>query len=96
MDKVIGKLQPAIGFLRRYIVLLVVAGAGLVYGYLIYTSGQLAQVEPDEKTISEKYQGIKRPKLSDEVKSRLSELEDNNIQFQILIDEARRNPFLEE
>lgn len=95
IEKYLAKLQPVLDFGRRYIVLIIIVAVGLVYGFLIYSSGKIAQQQPSQVKVTERYQGAKRPKIDQVIVKRLTELKDNNIQFQALIDGARQNPFSE-
>lgn len=95
MKELQNKLQPIVEIIRRYGITIAVVIVGGVYGYLIYTSSTLVQTEPSEAQISEKYQSAKRPKIDEAIISKLTELQDNNITFQALVDNARNNPFVE-
>jgi hypothetical protein len=95
MEAITEKLIPVASFIKRYGVLMVIVGFGLVYGYLILLSGSLAQSEPSDQQVSENYKAADRPKIDQVIVEKLNELEDQNLQFQALIDEARRNPFSE-
>lgn len=95
MKDILNRLQPIIELVRRYSITIAVVAVGAVYGYLIYTSSNLVQVEPSDAQISEKYQSAKRPKIDESITNKLTELRDNNITFQALIDNARNNPFVE-
>lgn len=95
MNKTFSQLQPLIHALQRYSVTAAIIAVGSVYAYLIYTSSNLVQIEPSETEISDKYQSAKRPKIDDAIINKLNDLQDHNITFQGLIDEARNNPFAE-
>ncbi len=95
MKEILGKIQPIFESLQRYSVTIAIVIVGAVYGYLIYTSSTLVQVEPSDAEVTERYQGTKRPKLDPVIAEKISELQDNNISFQALIDDARNNPFTE-
>lgn len=95
MEALTEKLMPVVSFVKRYGVLMVIVGFGLIYGYLILLSGSLAQSEPSDQQVTESYKGADRPKIDQVIVDKLNELEDQNVQFQALIDEARRNPFSE-
>lgn len=84
-----------LGFFKRYGVMLVIIGFAGIYGYLIVTSSNLSQVEPSETEVTEQYQGVKRPKMDPAIAKKLNELQDQNVTFKALIDEARNNPFEE-
>lgn len=95
MKELLNRIQPVIEIIRRYSITIAILVIGGVYGYLIYTSSKLVQVEPSEVQVSEKYQSAKRPKIDDSIVNKLNELQDNNITFKELLDEARKNPFAE-
>lgn len=95
MEALQEKLTPVVSFIKRYGVLMVIIGFGLMYGYLILLSGSLAQSEPSDQQVAENYKAAERPKIDQVIVDKLNELEDQNVKFQALIDEARRNPFSE-
>lgn len=95
MKDLLNRIQPVIDIIRRYSITIAVIIIVGVYGYLVYESSSLVQVEPSQTQISEKYQSAKRPKIDQAIVHKLSDLQDNNITFQGLIDEARSNPFAE-
>ena len=95
MNSLLEKLQPLLGNFRKYLTLIIILVFGVMYGYLVYTSGKLASEEPSETQVSEKFQGAKRPKIDESVAEQLSKLEEQNIQIKGIFDEARKNPFSE-
>ncbi|MDQ3123946.1 MAG: hypothetical protein M3Q14_04680 [bacterium] len=95
MNSILERLHPIVDKLRQYTVLIVIIIFSAMYGYLLYTSGKLAQEEPSEVNISEKFQGAKRPKIDESVAQQLSGLEEQNIQIKGIFDQARNNPFSE-
>ncbi len=95
MKQVQAQLQLILSFFKRYGVIMVFIGFAGIYAYLIVTSSQLSQAEPSDAAVSEKYQGIKRPKMDPAIAQKLSELQDQNVTFQALINDARNNPFEE-
>lgn len=94
-NSLVRKLQPIAERLQRYNIIIAIILVSLAYGYLIYNSGKAVQVEPSKAAISEKYRRVKRPKIDNTVVQKLNDLQDNNINFQGLINEARSNPFTE-
>ncbi|MDQ3065493.1 MAG: hypothetical protein M3Q36_04470 [bacterium] len=95
MDKLITQLKPIIGKFKRYGGLILMVIFSIMYGVLIYNSNKLAQEQPSETKINEKFQGAKRPKIDDRVAEQLSGLEEQNIQIKGIFDQARKNPFSE-
>lgn len=95
MKNITHRIQPIIEILQRYSITAAIIVVSGIYGYLIYTSSTLVQVEPSDTEIAEKYQGAKRPKIDEAIAKKISELQDNNINFQALLDDARKNPFVE-
>lgn len=95
MKEIFNRIQPILEIIRRYSITIAILIVGGVYGYLIYTSSTLVQNEPSDAQISEKYQAAKRPKIDESIVKKLNELQDNNITFNELVDEARKNPFVE-
>lgn len=95
LNKYISRLEPIINRLKPYSLLIFITLVGCVYGYIITTSGKLASVEPSEIKIQESYKVTKSPSLDEVIANKLEELEDRNVNFQAIIDEARKNPFAE-
>lgn len=95
MNNLATKLMPILQIAKRYAVIILIVTVGAIYGYLILTAGQLASDVPSSAAISEAYKGTKRPEIDETVVQKLSELQDQNVQFQALLEEARKNPFAE-
>lgn len=91
----LSQAQKLGGDLKRYLVIFVIIVIGSMYAYLLYTSGKLAEAEPSEVQVSEKFQGAARPKIDKAAAQKLEELEDQNIEVQALFQQARNNPFSE-
>jgi hypothetical protein len=95
MKKITIQLQNMLAVLKRNVVLICFLIFGAMYGFLIYTSGQLAAKYPSEVKVNEQFQGASRPKLDESIARQLTELQDQNIEVKALFDEARQNPFAE-
>lgn len=91
----ISKLQPLVDFIRQYIVIIVIVFVGLTYGYIIFTSGQLANSQPSEEEVNKGYTNANRPKMDEAVEKKLSELQESNVKYQTLVNDGRDNPFQE-
>ena len=94
-DKLQAQLQKFSTDMKRYLAIIVIMIIGSMCGYLVYTSGKLAEAEPSEAEVSERYQGAARPKIDKAAADKLYELEDQNIEVKSLFDQARNNPFSE-
>lgn len=95
MDRIKPQLQKLTTLLKQYVVLICIVIFGSMYGFLIYTSGKLAERTPSEAKVSEQFQGSSRPRLDESVAQKLIELQDQNIEVKTLFEEARQNPFAE-
>lgn len=95
LEKLIPSLQPVATLAKKYAVIILALLFGGMCAYLLYTSNRLMAEEPTDKAVSDSYAGAKRPKIEESVINRINQLRDENIQFQTLIDEARKNPFAE-
>lgn len=88
-------LQKILIAAKRYAVMLCFIIFAAMYGYLAYASGQQAAQEPSEAEISERFKGVKRPKVDESAAATLQRLEDQSIEVQALFNDARSNPFAE-
>lgn len=95
MEKISKDLKPVYIKIKKYGFIIFIILIGVVYGLIITTSSQLVAVEPSQNQIDDGYNGVKRPKLDKTITEKISELEDRNIKFRAIIDEARQNPFME-
>ncbi|MBA2279096.1 hypothetical protein H0V99_01480 [Candidatus Saccharibacteria bacterium] len=95
MDKLNKQLHELLPKLKHYVPLLCILAFGVMYSYLLYTSGKLVKQEPSEFKIGQVYQGTPRPKIDAEVAKKLNDLQDQNIEVQTLFENARNNPFAE-
>lgn len=89
------KLRPALEFVKRYLMFIVLIGALGVFGFFVFRINQFSRAEPDETAIEEKLQTARRPKIDESVVDKIQQLEDQNIEVQSLFDQARNNPFSE-
>lgn len=95
LNKYLPAIQKLTGILRRYMVMICIIAFGCLYGYLVYTAGQQAEIEPSEHEISAAYQGVNRAKFDESVADKMRQLESSNISVQALFEAARSNPFAE-
>lgn len=95
MNKAAKQLTPFLEMLRKYSVIIIAVVIGVIYAYIILTSSRLANIEPTDKQIQEAYKPTKKIKVEDHIADKLHELEDNSVQFNSLLNEARENPFTE-
>lgn len=95
MNNLIKPLKPIISIFVKYGLIIFIVTVGATCIYIVYTSSRLVAVEPSQKEVQDKYKATKRPKLEERIADKINELEDRNVKFQTLIDEARDNPFAE-
>lgn len=92
---IVSKIQPLIGFLKRYITFMFFISMLLVAVFLVYRINQLSTMDPTEDAVAEKLQTVQRPRLDQDTLQKILELEDQNVEVQSLFDQARNNPFSE-
>lgn len=95
MKNSLEQLTPAINALKKYLSIIIIILVGGIYAYLVVTAGSIAEKDPTQAETDEAYKKAKRPKIDETVVKKITELQDQNVQFQSLIDEARKNPFAE-
>lgn len=95
MNKLTPQLQKLLEGLKRYAFIICFIVFGGMYGYIIFTAGQQAQIEPSESSVNDKYKAASRPKLDEDTARKLKSLESSNIEVKSIFDEARKNPFSE-
>ncbi len=93
--KLLDKIKPVVGFLRRYMVIIFIAVFVGIYGFLVFRINQLSSIEPSEDAVTEKLQGTVRPKIDQSIVDKMQKLQDQNIQVRTLFKQARDNPFNE-
>lgn len=96
MKNSLEQLAPMVETLKKYLSIIVIVAVGGIYAFLVVTAGSMVENDPSQAEISDAYKKAKRPKIDDIVVKKITELQDQNVQFQALIDEARDNPFVEE
>lgn len=82
------KLKRSLPFL--FIIILL----GL-YAYLVLQVNELTQTEADETEVLERLQSTSRPQIDQQAVDKILELQDQNVQVEVLFQEARDNPFSE-
>lgn len=95
MEKYLPLIRKYITPLKRYVAVISIAAIGAVYGYLVLTASQQANVRPSDDEVNNAYTKTSRPKLDDSAAKKLLQLESQNIDIQAIFDEARQNPFAE-
>ncbi len=91
------KLPPkVISFVQKlkgYAVLIFFVALIGIYGFLVYQINVLTSTEPDEDMVTERLQGVRRPKVDEKAVEALQQLEASNIEVQTIFQQARDNPF---
>lgn len=94
IKKLTGKFKPLLDFIRRDSVAIFLLIVSVVFGFLIWRIGQLANAEPDQSAIDEQSSSIVRPRIDPESIKTIEELESQNIDIETFFSE-RENPFQE-
>lgn len=89
------KIAPFAGKLKKYMVFLFVVFVLLLISFLVFRVNQYSKRQPSELDVTEKLQAIPRPRVDEDVVTRIQNLRDQNIQVKTLFQEARNNPFAE-
>lgn len=89
------KITPIIDKLKSYMVFLFIVFVLLLISFLVFRVNQYSKRQPSELEVTEKLQAIPRPRVDEEVVSRIQGLRDQNVQVKTLFKEARNNPFAE-
>lgn len=89
------KLQPLLGFTKRYVKFMFFIGMLFIAIFLVYRINQFNSLEPSEDAVSEKLQTVQRPRLDPAALETIKQLETQNIEVQSIFDQARNNPFSE-
>ncbi len=85
----------ALDKLRRYSTFIFIITILLIYAFLIVRINILTQAEPDDSTITEQSNTVKRLKIDQNSIDKIEELEDQSIEVKSLFKDARDNPFKE-
>jgi len=94
IQPILKKLQPLINFLKRDSVAIFLLVIAVIFGYLIWRIGTLANAEPSEEAIQEKLLTVVRPKIDADSIRTIQNLKAQNIDIQSYFTE-RENPFQE-
>ena len=86
LKKILAKVQPYISFAF-------IMGILLLYGFLVFQIGSLASKEPDESSITEQLNSVKRLKIDQATIDKINQLQDQNVTVQSIFKDARDNPF---
>jgi hypothetical protein len=65
----------------------------LLYGFLVFQIGTLASKEPDESSVTEQLNAVKRLKIDQATIDKINQLQDQNVTVQSIFKDARDNPF---
>lgn len=93
VKQIIKSLKLALQKLRRYAWFLFIVGTLLLYSFLVARISMLSDPKPDEQTVTEQMNTVKRLKIDQSSIDRIEQLKDQNIGVQALFEEARDNPF---
>lgn len=90
-----GKILPVLEKARKYLAIVVIVIVAGVYGFIILTASKLASDEPSHADIANAHKSVKKVEVDDVTLFKIQNLQDQNVQFQALIEDARNNPFNE-
>lgn len=94
LKPLLAKIRPLTNFLRRDSVGIFLVIVAVVFGFLIWRIGNLANAEPSQDAIDEKLLSVVRPKIDPESIKKIEELRAQNIDIQSYFVD-RNNPFQE-
>ncbi len=88
------KIRPLTNFLKRDSVGIFLAIVAIIFGFLIWKIGTLANAEPTQDALTEKLTSVVRPKIDPASIKKIEDLESQNIDIQSYFSD-RNNPFQE-
>ncbi len=88
------KIRPLTNFLKRDSVGIFLAIVAIIFGFLIWKIGTLANAEPTQDALNEKLITVVRPKIDPASIKKIEDLESQNIDIQSYFSD-RNNPFQE-
>jgi len=94
LKPILAKLQPFINFVKRDSVGIFLSIVAIVFGFLIWRIGTLANAEPSQNALDEKLLTVVRPKIDPESIKKIEDLQAQNINIQSFFTD-RNNPFQE-
>lgn len=89
------KIKSVVERLQKYTVFISIILVVIIYGFIVYTIGAIASVEPNEDLVQEKLQNTKRLRIDQESIDKIERLQDQNVRVKSLFKDARDNPFRE-
>lgn len=95
LSKYLKKLVPAAIFVQRYSRFMFFIFLAGLCGFLVFQINRFASVSPSDTDVSDKLQTISRPHVDEAALTKIQQLQDQNVQVQKVIQEARDNPFSE-
>lgn len=90
------KIQPVVEKLNRYKVLLFALIFLGIYAALSLRINEYTNQEPSQQAVTDSLQSVKRITVDKDSIAKLKELEEQNVEVQSLLNEARKNPFSEQ
>lgn len=88
------KIRPLTNFLKRDSVGIFLAIVAIIFGFLIWKIGTLANAEPSQDDLTEKLTSVVRPKIDPASIKKIEDLKSQNIDIQSYFSD-RNNPFQE-
>jgi hypothetical protein len=89
------KIQALSQTLQKYLGLVFVVAMLGLYSFLVFRINSLTTAEPSDDAITEKLNTVQRPKVDEDIVSKVQNLEDNSVEVKALFQDARDNPFSE-
>jgi len=90
----LAKLSPVVSFIKRDSVAIFLSIVAVIFGFLIWRIGTLANAEPTQSEIDEKLVGVVRPKIDPASIKKIEDLQAQNINIESYFSD-RNNPFQE-
>lgn len=93
LNTTLEKLSSKLGKISRYSVLIFLVFVAALYGLLFYRISSLSNAQPSETAVSSQVQAAQVPHIDQSVVNQLQALQDNSVNVQTLLNQARNNPF---
>ena len=95
LQKYLKRLEPVISFSQKYSRFIFFLFIAAIAAFLIFRIDYYVSLKPSEADAADKLQTISRPNIDEAALNRIQQLQDQNVQVQSLIQQARDNPFSE-
>lgn len=93
--QIIAKLMPVLVLGQKYMKFIFFIFFMGLCAFLIYQINQFASVNPSESDVTDKLKTVTRPHIDQASIDQIQKLQDQNVQVQSIVQQARDNPFSE-